>query len=193
MKKVLMTIVTLVLAFVLVACGGKEPLPNETKNFWVTGQFASWGDAVGNDDYLMEAVAPKDERLKSVYDQIKKAEWLYALEITFPAGEAGWEASYTIDGEKVTVDGNLTVKVIQTAKADELNIPEWWAQSPESGKLNNLTPDTLYVPPFVEENVNDAGGWNDNPITFEAGTYYAVLAGIKGEVGTDLYFGLIKK
>ena len=189
MKRILLGLFVLVAGLTLVACGGNDPLPNETKSFWVTGQFAGWGDAPGNDDYLMEAAAPRDERLKSVRKEILKAEWLVVAEITLPEDEAGWEKTYKIDGKEVIVDGNLTFKIIQTAKNDEEHIPEWWAQSPESGQLHNLTPDTLYVPPFIEENVDQAGGWNDNPIAFEAGDYVAFLARVDGK----LVVGLIKQ
>ncbi|HCZ24538.1 MAG TPA: hypothetical protein DHV05_06805 [Acholeplasmataceae bacterium] len=64
------------------------------------------------------------------------------------------------------------MKMIRTDLGDE--VPNWWGQSPESGEIENLTPETLYVPPFVEENVDMAGGWNDNPAALAAGTYYFV-------------------
>jgi hypothetical protein len=73
-----------------------------------------------------------------------------------------------------TFNGNLTVKVIQTEKGDIA--PIYWAQNKESGKVDNLTPATLYIPPYVEENVNNLGTWADNPVGIKAGTYNLVFA-----------------
>lgn len=173
MKKLFVLLLGLVLALGLTGCNN-DPLVDEDNNYWATGQFAGWGDAAGNTDYQMEAIAKNDDRVDGL--ELDDVMYLYLLEVTLPDGEAGWTVTYTIDGTETTVDGNLTVKIIKTDATDADNIPVWWAQSPESGELTNLTEETLYVPPFVEENVDGAGTWNDNPIAFEAGTYYLVFA-----------------
>ena len=144
------------------------------KDFYVTGQFAGWGDAPGNAAYLMEAICIEDTRVASIYEELEGATYIYLLEIILPDSGAGWDVTYKIDGTVTVLDGNLTVKIIRT-DADDV-VPNWWAQSPESGEIMSMTPDTLYIPPFVEENVNQAGGWNDNPVALAAGTYYAVYA-----------------
>lgn len=172
MKKLVLLLVVLFGAFALVGCVSGEILADEAHDYYATGQFAGWGEAVGNEDYKMVAIARNDERIKSIVDDTKGAVYLYLLEITLPEGEAGWTVTYKIDGVEKVLDGNLTVKMIRTDAGDE--IPNWWGQSPESGKIDNLTPETLYIPPFVEENVDQAGGWNDNPVAMEAGTYYLV-------------------
>ncbi len=123
----------------------------------------------------MVAIAKNDERVASLKDELKDVEFLYLLEATLPADDAGWAVTYKIDGTVTELNGNLTVKVIRTT-VDDSDARDWWAQSPESGEINNLTPDTLYIPPFVEENVDQAGGWNDNPAALAAGTYYIVFA-----------------
>jgi len=160
----------------------------EGKDFYVTGNFAGWGDAPGNDLYMMTAIARNDERVKSIVDDLKGATAIYILEITLPATAAGWDVTYKIDGTVTVLDGNLTVKIIRT-DADDV-VPNWWAQSPESGEIMSMTPATLYIPPFVEENVDQAGGWNDNPVALAAGTYYAVYA--EFGVGEAKGLGLIE-
>jgi hypothetical protein len=123
----------------------------------------------------MEAVALNDSRIGQVRNQLNDATAIYVLEIELPAGAAGWDVTYTISGTEKKYDGNLTVKVIQTATGDD--IPNYWAQSPESGRVTSLTPTTLYVPPFVEENVGGAGSWNDNPVVIGGpGKYTLVFA-----------------
>jgi len=188
MKKLLSIFVVLFAAFILVGCVSGTVLPVEGKDFYVTGQFAGWGDAPGNDMYKMTAIARNDERVKSIVDDLKGATAIYILEITLPTEAAGWDVTYKIDDVVTVLDGNLTVKIIRT-DADDV-VPNWWAQSPESGEIMSMTPDTLYIPPFVEENVDQAGGWNDNPVALAAGTYYAVYA--EFGVGEAKGLGLIE-
>jgi hypothetical protein len=123
----------------------------------------------------MEAVALNDSRIGQVRNQLNDATAIYVLEIELPAGAAGWEMPYTINGTERKYDGNLSVKVIQTMTGDD--IPNYWAQNPESGRVTSLTPTTLYIPPFVEENVGGAGSWNDNPAVIGGpGKYTLVFA-----------------
>jgi hypothetical protein len=184
MKKVLVLLLGLVLTFALVGCN--NPLVNEEKDYYATGNFNGW-DTV--ESGKMEAIAKNDERVSAIKSELSGVKFLYLVEGTLPTDAAGWSVTYKIDGTVTELDGNLTVKVIRT-EAGEPDERNWWAQSPESGEIKNLTPDTLYIPPFVEENVDQAGGWNDNPAALEAGTYYIVFAeftdGTRG-------LGLIKK
>jgi len=189
MKKLLVLVVALVATFGLTACGSDEILENESKAYYATGQFNGWS---AQDDFEMEAIKLSDERVASIKSDLKGVESLYILEITLPTDEAGWTVTYTIDSKEVVVDGYLTVKIIKTDAADKDSV-DFWAQSPESGKVKNLTPDTLYIPPFVEENVDDAGTWNDNPIAFEAGTYYIVFAEKGAGTTAERFLGLVPK
>ena len=172
MKKVLLVAFALLFAFGLTACVSDEVLASETKDYYVTGQFNGW-DTV--ETGKMTAIARSDERVASIVGDLKGAEVLYLAEIVLPDTAAGWDVTYKIDGTVTAYDGNLTVKVIRTTK-DDPDTRDFWAQNPESGAITNLTPDTLYIPPYVEENVDQAGTWNDNPIAFVAGTYYIVFA-----------------
>lgn len=174
MKKLLGVFAFVLLSVVLISCGklSDEVVVDEAHDYVITGQFAGWGDAVDDQANYMKAAAPADKRFKPIAKQLKDAKFIYVIEVTFPAEEAGWDVTYKIKGEEKTVDGNLTLKIIQVDKGGEA--PNWWGQSPESGAFKSLTPDTLYLPPFLEENVDGAGGWNDNPIVFEAGTYLIV-------------------
>jgi len=170
MKKLLLMVLGLGLALGLAGCN--KPLENAEKDYYVTGNFNGW-DTV--ETGKMVAIAKNDDRVASIKDDLKDVEYLYLAEIVLPTTAAGWDVTYKVNGTVTTYDGNLTVKVIRTTAGDS-DARDWWAQSPESGEINNLTPTTLYIPPFVEENVDQAGGWNDNPVAFVAGTYYAVFA-----------------
>jgi hypothetical protein len=175
MKKLFGLFATLLLSFSLASCGGGTILADANNDYYATGNFAGWGDATSKPEQKMEAVALNDSRIAQVRNQLGDATAIYVLEIELPAEAAGWDVTYTISGTENKYDGNLTVKVIQTATGDD--IPNYWAQSPESGRVTSLTPTTLYVPPFVEENVGGAGSWNDNPVVIGGpGTYTLVFA-----------------
>jgi uncharacterized repeat protein (TIGR02543 family) len=147
-------------------------------DYYVTGNFAGWGNASGNPTYKMEGISKEDSRVSSIVHLLEGAEYIYIIEIVLPSTAAGWDVTYKIDCTVTVFDGNLTVKVIQTDAGDD--IPNFWAQNPESGAITNLTPETLYIPPFVEENVDQAGTWNDNPVARAAGTYYLVFVIFQG-------------
>lgn len=175
MKKLLVAVLTLVLSLGLVGCNTKI-LENMEKDYYATGNFNGWDTKA---EGKMEAISISDERVSSIKADLKGAESLYLLEIVLPADDAGWTVEYKIDGTVTTLNGNLTVKVIRTPK-DDPDTRDFWAQNPESGKIDNLTPATLYIPPYVEENVDQAGTWNDNPVAKAAGTYYIVFAEFDG-------------
>jgi len=185
MKKLLIVALMLVASISLVGCYSNETLVNAEKDFYVTGQFAGWGDAVGNATYKMTPIAMNDERVKTVAKALKGATALYIIEVVIN-DDATWEASTWKDNVETKYDGNHCVKVVRTAVGDD--VAEWWAQSPESGKINNLTPETLYIGEFVETSTGN-GAWNDNPVVFTNGTYYIVYA----EIGTARYLGAIAK
>lgn len=153
-------------------------------DFYVTGNFAGWSDAIGNVDYQMETISKFDPKLSSISSQLSDVVALYYKEITLPTTSAGWSITYKIDGIVSVFDGNLTLKIIRT-NTDDL-IPNWWGQSPESGSFVNLTPSTLYIPPYVEENVDQAGGWNDNLVAKVPGTYYLVYVLYQGSQAVAL-------
>ncbi|MCK5732482.1 MAG: hypothetical protein KAH13_05655 [Tenericutes bacterium] len=188
MKKVLAIILALVLSFTLIGCGVLE---NEAKDYYVTGNFNGW-DTV--DTGMMTAIAKNDDRVASIKDELDGVEYLYIVEIVLPADEAGWGVNYIIGGVNTALDGNLTVKVIRTT-VDDSDARDWWAQSPESGEITNLTPSTLFMPEFLEtattsvtvdEVTYSSGAWNDNPAALAAGTYYAVFAEFDGSRGLGL-------
>jgi hypothetical protein len=197
--------IPLVLLFsaALASCGTPAILADADHNYFVTGQFAGWGDAptaLEEDGetlkYLMEAISVADERVESVKGQFRSPEFLYVKEIVLPETPAGWDVKYTRTdgGTEEVFDGNLTVKVQQVDKDAEVPVPNYWAQNPESGIVNNLTPETLYLPPFFEEaQWVGSGTWADNPVGLEAGTYLLVFGSqvFAGDELAELFMGLI--
>jgi hypothetical protein len=193
--------IPLVLLFsaALASCGGPI-LADAANDYYVTGNFAGWGDATeaagtdGVKTFLMEAVSVNDSRVASVKSAFRNPEFLYVKQIVLPSTAAGWDVKYvrTQGGAEQTFDGNLTVKVIQTNSGAVA--PNYWAQNPESGVVNNLTPSTLYIPPFVETApYTGSGTWNDNPVALTAGTYTLVFGSqvFEGDTLAELFMGLV--
>ena len=194
MKKITVLFFSLFAVLLLAACGGGTILEDEGHAYFVTGNFAGWGDAIGLEDFRMEAIALNDDRVSSIRSDLRGATALYIFEATFPTTEAGWGPTYTVNGVSTFFDGNLTVKVVRTSAADT-DIPLWWGPSPESGEIRNLTTDTLFMPKFIDDGSPDfdpeagTGHWNDNPVVLEAGTYHIIFAVINGQ----RYMGAIKQ
>jgi len=183
----------------LVACGEAPILADAAHDYYATGQFAGWGGATEALDedgvtktYIMEAVSAKDERIDAIADDLDNPTMIYVKEIVLSAEDAGWEASFafTEGAELTTFNGNLAVKVIQTATDDI--VPIYWAQGPESGFVLNLTPDTFFLPPYFEEAPwTDSGDWASNPFAKEAGTYTLVFGSMNYEDEPTLFMALI--
>ncbi len=168
---------------------GNTILKDYDRDYYATGQFNGWW---AHSSFKMEATSIDDERITSIAEQLEGVHSLYILEITLPSEEAMWEQTYTIDGVEVTFNGNLALKVICTEKDDD-SLIYYWAQNVESGAITNLTPNTLFIPKYIEENPDGDGTWADNIFAKEAGTYYLVFAEKGAGKNIVRYIGLIKK
>ncbi len=178
-------------ALLLTGCGVDMTtvLSNPEKDYYATGAWADWGNTTAK----MTAVARGDARVASIKDQLDDAEFLYVYENVVLTDTQTWSATFIIDGVETSFNGGQTVKVIRTLLDDKDSI-DYWLQSPESGAVSNLTPETLLIPNFVETAVEGIpGSWNDNLVAYETGTYtmvYAYIATV-GEVAAHHAMGLI--
>lgn len=160
-------------------------------DYYVTGNFAGWDETFGDPEYHFQMTHIDDPNISTLRDQLISADNIYTVDIQIPDESAGWDFSYTIDGSEVVFDGNLTIKFAKTETIYGDAIPMWWAPSPESGQVYNLTPETLFMPSYVDSNSDDyiegLGDWNSNPVVYEPGIYRIVLSEIDG----SLYLGAI--
>ena len=171
----------------LAACGprGDDVIrADEDNQYFAMGQFAEWSP---QEQFELEAIATNDDRVSSILSDIVDAEYLYIVEVTFSAEDAGWSNTFTEDGDEVTFNGNQAVKVMRLDAEDA----QTWMPSPEGGEIRNLTPDALFMPNFVDPDGDDyeegLGHWNDNPFVREPGTYYIIYA----RVNNQNYMGAI--
>ncbi len=166
----------------------------DDQNFFISGNITGWYD-FNNLDYLMVETSIDEPFFEGYYEQLQYATEIYVTDIVIPYDSAGWTMEYMIDGEPMVFDGNQAIKFVETINIDGENIPMYWGPSPESGQIMNLTPETLFIPEYIDPNSSEfdpdlgTGSWNDNPVVYEPGDYYMVLARIDGQ----LWFGAISK
>lgn len=189
----------------LASCGTGPILADEDHLYFAVGNFNGWGGALEvldeeeeNFTYAMEAISVSDSRVSSIKSKLKNPEFLYVLRIVLPSTVATSSKTYTRTngGTAETFNGNLTLKIIQADVVDvgEEVIPNWYGQAPESGVVNNLTPETIYIPPFLEQAPwAGSGAWNDDPVALTAGTYTAVFGSqiFEGDTLPELFLGLV--
>lgn len=182
MKKVLALALALVLSFTLVGCGSATVLEDVEHDYYIAGQGFAWNPVAG---YEMDAIDAEDERVASIADQLDGVEYLYIYKCVLADDGAEWSMNYIINDVNTTLNGNLSLKVMRTAADDADLVVDLWIPDPAAGELTNLTPDTLFIPEFIEtatatdvvEDVTySTGTWVDNPAALEGGSYYFVFA-----------------
>ncbi|XFA99122.1 InlB B-repeat-containing protein [Candidatus Izemoplasma sp. B36] len=162
---------------------------NLFKDYYVVGQFNGWDTTLSG---KMHATSILDNLLFDLTPYLDYAQYIYVSSIYLSSSDSGWDIHYIVDGENITFNGNLALKIIRTTVNDS-DARDWWAQSPESGPIINLTPDTLFIPEYTGNvtlvdveglDIFTTGSWNDNPVAFEPGSYYVVfiefIGGAKG-------------
>jgi ABC-type oligopeptide transport system substrate-binding subunit len=163
--------------------------------YFITGQFANWNDAIGNPDYLMLPTTHEDDRLMSISDRLITAEEVYAIDVYLPEGDPGWGETYMVNDQLTYFSGNFTFKFLSTTFEDNQTYVNWWGPSPLSGEIYNLTPETYYMPQYIsefDENYDPSlylGHSNTNPAAFEPGYYTMVVAIMDG----DYWLGAVKQ
>jgi hypothetical protein len=185
--------------FALAACGPAPVLEDAEHRYFTSGHFAGWGDATEALDedgetltYLMEAVSIDDARVASLKSQLSNPTMLYVKQIVLDSTFVDYGISYSITegATPQSFGGNLTIKILQTDL--ESPAPIYWSQNRESGKVNNLTPETLYMPPYSETpTYTGSGDWGSNPVALEAGTYTAVFGQQTFGEEVQLFLGLV--
>lgn len=104
---------------------------------------------------------------------------LYTKTVTIGTDEAGWTNPLVINGYKYTVDGALTIKACSGIydEGEEQYTNTTWYPDVNGQKIENLSPNTLYMPEWGTD--TDAYGidGNGNPVAYEPGEYVLVMVG----------------
>ena len=115
----------------------------------------------------------KGKKLKGLY--IYEGALIGCTQIGF----AGWNTDAMKGGEKVTLDGGYCVKAIACTKDDLTGgyLSAQWTPDPHTACVENLTPDTYFVPTWQEAADDNGFAWNSNPVCIGgAGEYTIVVA-----------------
>lgn len=157
------------------------PTPQEpTKTYHVVGGYLddwnTYSDANKMTEITVDAL-PAD--IKSQVDTTREITALMKLEgRVFNVGPS-WTANANIDGEVVVLNGGYTVKVVRAGydAEDDNYFADQWNPDPKTSCVANLTPDTLYMPKWVEtpaEGEEGLGTWADNPVVIGGAGEYTV-------------------
>lgn len=168
-------------------------LKDDGFQYYVAGHFNGWEEALDYPNYQMKARSLNDPDLLDIRYKLDDAMLLYSLDINIPNAVSGFSITYHIGGNDVRFDKNLTLKLAQTETIDGQERLSMWGPSPESGRIHNLTPETLFIPSYVDPSSSDyvfgQGDWNSDPVLYQAGHYTIVFAEMNGE----RYLGAIKQ
>jgi len=180
MKKWAVALLALILTCTMGGCS-MAAAKDKLHDYYVTGEFASWGDAVGNEAFKMEPTTRGDSRIRKLRRGLRKARLIYVAEhIKISETGADWTVDYVGEEDDVPVllqaDGNQSLKWFRVLR-DEID-PDLWFQSPASGPVKNLSPQLLYIPEYAES--TELGvDWNDMCVVLKPGSYTVVLALMK--------------
>ena len=197
MKKFLVVLLSVLMVCTMAACGkpAPKPLADDTHAAWVAhGQYLladgtpnSWN---GKDTALYEASALKAIALEDVkninealYNTLsgKEIKYLYTIDLILGVNDAGWTTNALIDGKLYRVNGSNAFKIAQcSVDADGDNkvyAEDQWISDPKTAHAESLTPDTLFMPVWQEENDEYGFSWASNPACIGVpGLYTLVIA-----------------
>ena len=158
--------------------GELKPKPEPTYSYHVVGgHFDDWNNYTA--DNLMTKISV-DELSDSLKAQLadKEISGVYLLEGREYAADGAWTTPAYVGGDAATdFDGGFTVKVVYACydPVDAVSFAQQWNPDPKTSAVQNLTPETLFIPKWVETPAageEHLGKWDQNPvITAGAGLY----------------------
>ena len=156
-----------------------KPNPTEGKEYYVVGgYYDDWNTYSDSNKMTRITVDALDASLKSLLaDKNVDAILKYEGRV-FNVGPT-WTANANIDGEVVTMNGGYTMKVVRAVydAEDDNTFVDAWVPDPKTAAVQNLTPDTLYMPKWVETPAageEGLGTWADNPVVIGGAGEYTV-------------------
>ena len=115
------------------------------------------------------------DKLQADKDNI---DFIYSKQVTLGTDKATWNSPIVIGYYKYMVNGSLTVKARTGIKTGEgtYEHSEWYP-GPGTNRMENLSPNTLFMPGWYSD--ADAYGisWGDNPTAYEPGIYAFIVVG----------------
>lgn len=209
MKKIVAVLLVALMAIGLVACAkdnkeAAKPLADPDHVIWAAhGQYQladgtvnGWGekDAALYEKSALKAITLDDVKAidQKVYDALSKKEvkYLYTIDLIFGVNDAGWTTNCMIGGKLNKANGSYAFKVgqcsVETEGDTKVYSTEQWISDPKTAHVENLTPETLFMPVWQEEKDENGFSWADNPVVIGgAGMYTLVIAQYKNASSKD--------
>lgn len=154
--------------------------PKEEKSYYIVGGLlGDWNDYTDANKMTEITVEELDPSLREKLDSTREIFGIYKFEgRKFTVG-AGYTKPAVKDDEPITLDGGFSFKVVHAFYDEEDGnmIPQQWNPGPGASHVENLTPDTVFMPKWVETPAKGEeylGAWNDDPLVISGSGIYTV-------------------
>ena len=154
---------------------------------WTNWETARYGDPEnGGNAVITNMMRPTNiEELKSLVgenlaNQIKEKnpKYLYMIELSFGQYNGAWVTKAKVDGQVYEFDASFAFKLVYSEYENEAL---FWPNTrlipnPVVANVENLTPETLFMPPWQEATDDDGFNWTNETLCIgPAGAYYVIL------------------
>ena len=196
MKKLLIALLAVMMVLSMAACAKKaEPLADKDHAAWVIhgqmlledGTENGWNgkDAALYEKSALTAIALDD--VKKIDNDLYKAlsgkdiKYLYKIDVIFGTNDAGWTSGFLRDGKLGQANGSYCFKIAQCSVDQDgdakIYAEDQWISDPKTAYAESLTPATLFMPVWQEEEDENGFSWASNPVVIGgAGKYTLVIA-----------------
>ncbi|MDY0210954.1 MAG: dockerin type I domain-containing protein [Acholeplasma sp.] len=121
--------------------------PVHVYQYFLACTYNNWQDAI---NYPVNKLMEIDIKDPAIMDMTAgfNVKNVYKNSVFVPLDETGDTVTHIVNGSEATFYSSRMFKIIETN--EDLDFLRW-LQSPESGPVMNLTPDTIFMPPYLAE------------------------------------------
>ncbi len=154
---------------------GQYLLADGTENSW-NGKDSALYEASSLTPIALEDVADIDLGLYNSLS-VREVKYLYTIDLIFGTNDAGWTTNFLKDGMLYSANGSYAFKICPCLIDEGVYSEDGWIPDPKVSNAESLTPDTLFMPAWQEENDEYGFNWTNNPVVAGGpGLYTLVIA-----------------
>lgn len=163
---------------------GEEPTPtppgiNDEYTYYAVGGFYdNWADYTDSNRMSQISLFELKNDYPEVYQNLEifDVKSIYIINDREFKNINSWTSPLYQDGNRFDYDAGYTLKVVEAYydSIDKTYFPNRWICDPITVHTGNLTPNSLYIPEWVEFN-QGFGTWNENPIVTAGDGLYSVI------------------
>ena len=161
-----------------------EPTPtppgiNDEYTYYAVGGFYdNWADYTDSNRMSQISLFELKNDYPEVYQNLEifDVKSIYIINDREFKNINSWTSPLYQDGNRFDYDAGYTLKVVEAYydSIDKTYFPNRWICDPITVHTGNLTPNSLYIPEWVEFN-QGFGTWNENPIVTAGDGLYSVI------------------